>query len=252
MPITLVYNSDLTSSTSTTWTVPNGVSSVTFEVWGGGGGGAATAWTCNCVARAMSGGGGGYSMKTITVTPGAVYTLCAGNGGCTSSGTGWGSEASACASGYNGNPSWVTGTNLSNFCASGGQGGQLSAGDGNYHCYRSCGCNSPLGGMGYGGDVMECGGMAVQGTSYSAGEGWGAFTMGGQGAGPGGGVGGFNIGGWGNLNSCGGSVSAASGNNPYLWGVFPGGGGAGAGFGCCACSAQPGGRGAGGLVKITW
>lgn len=249
MPVTLVFNSNLVSSTSCSWTVPSGVSSVTFEVWGGGGGGGATAATCDCCARAMSGGGGGYSMKTITVNSGDVYTVCAGNGGCTSSGTGWGSESSYCSAGINGNPSWVTGTGLTNFCASAGQGGILSGANGAFHCYRSCGCNSPLAGMGYGGDVMECGGMAVQGSTGS--NGWRSFTMGGQGGGPGGGVGGYNNGGW-NASTCSGSGSAASGNNPYLWGVFPGGGGAGAGQGDCVCCQLPGGRGAAGLVKITW
>lgn len=245
MPITLVYNSNLVSSNCCAWTVPNGVNSVTFEVWGGGGGGGSTATTCDCCARGQSGGGGGYSMKTISVTPGDIYTVCAGNGACTSAGFGYGSETAYCSNGYAGGTSYVTGTNLSNFCATGGQGGNSSINN----CYRSCGCNANLGGVGFGGDVMETGGNSVQGSMGSNAQ--ASWTMGGQGAGPGGGVGGFNTGGI-NNSTCSGAHAAASGDNPYLWGVFPGGGGAGAGYTCCACCNRPGGAGAAGLVKITW
>jgi len=246
MPITLVYNTNLVSGQYCAWTVPSGVSSVTFELWGGGGGGAATSTTCDCCARAMSGGGGGYSMVTIPVTGGDTYIVCAANGGCTGSGTGWGSEESFNSNGYNGGTSFISGTNLSNFCAGPGVGGCLS-GLGN--CYRACGCNSQHGGMGYGGQLMQCGGKAVQGSLGT--NAFSSWTMGGQGAGPGGGVGGFNNGGY-NNSVCTASHGAASGDNPYLWGVFPGGGGAGAGASCCACCNRPGGRGAAGLAKITW
>ena len=58
---------------SSTWTVPNGVSSALFEIWGGGGGGGGALGGTLGTAGG-GGGGGGYSAVTISVTPGAVYS----------------------------------------------------------------------------------------------------------------------------------------------------------------------------------
>jgi len=95
------------------WTVPSGVRRVTFELWGAGGNGngACSNGRCQHYAGAQ---GGYYNSKTISVTPGWTYTVCAGGVfpccqfdcvGCT-----------GCAS-------FITGCNLSNFCAAGGVGG---------------------------------------------------------------------------------------------------------------------------------
>ena len=66
-----------TYSTSGTFTVPGGVTSLTVEAWGGGGkGGKKTSGN-----SAYGGGGGGaYAKKLITVTPGTTYTVSVGIG----------------------------------------------------------------------------------------------------------------------------------------------------------------------------
>ena len=68
-----------TFTTSTTWTAPTGVTSVTAEVWGGGGGGGGQ----NLASDGGGGGGGGaYSKQTtITVVPATGYTVTVGGAG---------------------------------------------------------------------------------------------------------------------------------------------------------------------------
>ncbi len=56
-----------------TYTVPDGVSSLTIEAWGGGGGG--------LDSTGNYGGGGGYATQPLDVTPGDVLTLRPGEGG---------------------------------------------------------------------------------------------------------------------------------------------------------------------------
>jgi hypothetical protein len=66
----LIFNS------STTFTIPPGVTSVTVEAWGGGGrGGSRISGT----AAYGGGGGGGYSRKVVAVSPG-TYTVQVGVG----------------------------------------------------------------------------------------------------------------------------------------------------------------------------
>jgi hypothetical protein len=102
------------------WTVPDGVTKVTFEIWSGGGGGAGHT-CCNCCSFAIGGAGGNYATKTITTTPGCTYTVCAGGA--------WPCNKShTCGAGM-GCRSYVTGYNLSNFCAVGGCGGWMCNGD---------------------------------------------------------------------------------------------------------------------------
>jgi len=57
-----------------TWTVPVGVTSVRFEIWGAGGG-------KGYYDSSYAGGSGGYVRGTLTVTPGEVYTIVVGQGG---------------------------------------------------------------------------------------------------------------------------------------------------------------------------
>ena len=76
-----------TFTTTTTWTAPTGVTSVTAEVWGGGGGGGGENATTD---GGGGGGGGGYSQSVVTVVPGNNYTVTVGaagtgNAGCTAS-----------------------------------------------------------------------------------------------------------------------------------------------------------------------
>ena len=69
-------------STTYTWTAPSGVTSVSIAAIGGGGGG--------CYTWAVCGGAGGGLVwaNGVPVTPGASYTIQAGNGGCWSGSTG--------------------------------------------------------------------------------------------------------------------------------------------------------------------
>ncbi len=66
-----------TITSSQTWTVPAGVTSVKVEVWGGGGGGGGA-----YIGAGGGGGGGSYKTATFTVTlPGDNYTITIGAGG---------------------------------------------------------------------------------------------------------------------------------------------------------------------------
>jgi hypothetical protein len=56
------------------WTVPNGVTSVIVEMWGGGGAGNIN------LKSGISGGAGGYGKGPVSVTPGNVITITVGQG----------------------------------------------------------------------------------------------------------------------------------------------------------------------------
>ena len=202
------------------FTVPANVTTVTFEIWGGGGAGGPK---CCCYCGASSGGGSGaYAIKTIATSAGAQFTLCAGAGGekryCSVSGSNVG-----CAGGT----SYVTGGTLSNFCATGGQGGYTVCCQQNHICW---------GGQAYGGDFTFFGDSGWQhgGCSYS----YICHMSGGAAA----------I--WGGK-----SVHASSHCCPYMThgidGIFPGGGGTGFAACCCECCACNGAGGSG-LVKVTY
>lgn len=65
-------------NTSTTWTVPCGVTSITVEVWGAGGAGGVAAGNPSV---AGGGSGGGYVRATYAVTPNATINYSVGLGG---------------------------------------------------------------------------------------------------------------------------------------------------------------------------
>ena len=58
------------------WTVPTGVARATFEIWGAGGNGHG-ACSCNRCQIYAGAQGGYYATRTINVTPGDTYTVCA-------------------------------------------------------------------------------------------------------------------------------------------------------------------------------
>ena len=99
-----------TSGCCCLWTVPTGVSRITFEVWGAGGNGHG-ACSCNRCHSWHGAGGGFYNTKTISTTAGCQYTICAG---------GVYRCCSRNCTGCSGCSSYVNGYNLSNFCALGG------------------------------------------------------------------------------------------------------------------------------------
>ena len=96
------------------WTVPNNVSTVTFEIWSGGGGGAGNT-CCDCFYRSSGGGaGGGYAVQTAETCPGCQYRICAGGS--------WPCSRAHTCSASMGCKSYVQGQGLSNFCVVGGCG----------------------------------------------------------------------------------------------------------------------------------
>ena len=67
------------TGTSTTWTVPAGITSAVVKVWGAGGGGGGGDFGNNWSGGA--GGGGGFSQATITTVPAESLTIKIGGGG---------------------------------------------------------------------------------------------------------------------------------------------------------------------------
>lgn len=120
------------------WVVPDGVRHVTFEVWGGGGGGGSGGNQCNCCQTGEPGLGGAYARKSVNVTPGDYYWVCAGNGGMAHDHPQSGVPVSNCCNGISGGASYVIGVGLTNFCSEGGRGGRSDLG---VQCYYWCGCN---------------------------------------------------------------------------------------------------------------
>ena len=229
---------NLGSGVSCSWTVPSGAQQIIIEIWGGGGGGAAGP-NCNCCSQSSGGGGGAYSRKTLSVTPGSVYTLCAGGGG---QGNVSATAASACGCGGRGSTTYVTGLGLSNFCAEGGWGGESRAYLGLTNQI------TPNGGFpGSGGDLNVRGydGGKIQGpgmTTYCAGWSWGGGSP----------FGGRNIYiGFDYSSLYNDAVgSGKAGGVCGFCGSFPGGGGAGSWTSCCCGICACGGNGAAGLIRI--
>lgn len=152
-----LYNAqivDFPTPGSCSWTVPTGVCCLTFEIWGAGGGGGARC-CCGCYRAGVGGSGGGYSKKTISTTPGTVYSICVGAGGMQP--TVGSCTGHYCCFGGDGQTTYVTGTGLSSFCATGGCGG-------NTMCSYQCGCVNVGVGCGYNGDINKCGSTGIVGT----------------------------------------------------------------------------------------
>lgn len=112
----LVIPGQIKFTSSGTFTVPAGVSSVTVQAWGGGGKGGTRS------SNGVSGGGGGgaYSSSTVSVTPGN-YTVTVGAGSTTTSagGDSWfGSTSTVMAKG---------GNSVANNSTTGANGGSASS-----------------------------------------------------------------------------------------------------------------------------
>lgn len=214
-------------SQAQTWTVPAGVTCATFEIWGGGGGGSPVC-CCTCYGGSP-GSGGAYSMKTIAVTPGTNYAITVGIGGC---GNACYYNGNAC--GCIGGTTFVTGSNLSNYCAEGGQGGTWCNAT---PCQNGGACAS----MAYGGDLSIPGrGPLINACCWS-------------GCAPGGVTGSSPFGGGWNWAPAG-TGAASICKDCASYGIFPGGGGSNRPLyssGWCDCCIGCAGGGADGLVRIT-
>jgi hypothetical protein len=119
----------LTAGCCCLWTVPSGVSKIYFELWGAGGNGHGS---CNCsrCQNYIGAQGGYYNSKIIATTPGCAYTVCAGGVyPCCSQ------ECTGC----QGCTTYVTGYNLSGFCALGGATG-CAVGQWDMTCFSTFPC----------------------------------------------------------------------------------------------------------------
>jgi fibronectin-binding autotransporter adhesin len=211
-----------TFTTTGTWVAPCGVTTVTVQCWGGGAGGGYGSGQ----VQGGTGGDGGQYIEELNafVQPGYTYsfTIGAGGDGGTPSGTGPG--------GLDGQSGGTTTFYLpvpaqtpSSLSAAGG--GQTPF---------SGGADGGIGGGG-GAEGGGGGGGGCGGGKGTAGASFPATTGGAGGAGAdGGGAGGT------------GGNSGLNGNN----GISPGGGGGG-GNGYASTSTN-GGKGAGGMIKLTW
>ena len=128
------------------WTVPLGTTWAIFEVWSAGGDGAGA---CCCMGPYWGPGSGQYGKKTLAVTNGCTFTLCAAGTGCC---------AVACC-GTCGQPSYVLcGTGgATALCAQGGQMGCVLC----FRSYQGCtgicvpSCISSCGASGYDGPMQR-------------------------------------------------------------------------------------------------
>jgi len=203
-----------TYNTSGTFTVPNGVSSISVECWGAGGGGGTR--TSNGVGG--GGGGGAYASNMLSVTPGN-YPVVVGVGGATGA-TGGSSSF-----------------NINSVVALGG-GGVVT--------------NSAIGGIGgtaagSTGSIKYSGGSGANGLSGSYGGGGG----GGAGSNGTGGNATSAIGGTGTTNNGGNGGNGRSGSQGNGTNGFSYGGGGGGAYRTLLLNCR-GGNGANGLVVISY
>ena len=227
---TVVYSS------SATFVVPAGVTSVIVEAWGGGGGGGRARGN---PATGGGGAGGAFARKTVAVTPSQSYAVTVGAGGIGGNGTGTDTQH-----GRVGGPSWF-GTTNTVFAEGGARG--LSDGNINYA--------NGLPGLGSSalsmGDSVYRGGngstgVYTSGTSYRSGAG-------------GGGAGSTGVGGHATSGGTGGSgatlyggngANGVTNNQTGANGATYGGGGSGGKAN--SSTDRNGGSGANGLVRLTY
>jgi len=110
-----------TSSVSFNFTVPNGITRIYSELWGGGGGGGGTSGGTGVFGG--PGGGGGYTAGWLNVVPGQVISVTVGTGGIA------GSAGSSPGPGGNGTSSTMTSGGVT-LTATGGAGGSAQGGSG--------------------------------------------------------------------------------------------------------------------------
>jgi len=114
------------------WTVPAGVTSATFEMWGGGGEGSGS--RC-CENNGYGSTSGVYAVKTIRIEEGQQWRICAGGSTCDGSVTGL-----CCSCTSTGFASYVACNTDSTVvaCAAGGCGGAQESSRGTPFSYSCC------------------------------------------------------------------------------------------------------------------
>jgi hypothetical protein len=218
----VAFGGDQTFNASDSFTVPDGVSKITVEAWGGGGAGGGstepTALSLQVARAGAGGGGGGYASAEITVTPSANLAVTVGAGGTAATGANGGAGGDSTIVGFAGQ-----------ILAQGGFGGTGNTSGG-----------TPAGGAG--GGAGSVGTTTVAGVNGVNGETGPDSDSGAGGAGGnGGGAGGASI-----TNP----LSTAAGNS----GSSPGGAGGGSRsiYSLFFNNNRAGGAGAAGRVRLTW
>ncbi len=203
-----------TFTSSGTFTVPSGITSLTVEAWGAGGGGSSIS---SRYRRGGGGGGGAYARSVITVTPGSSIQLVVGAGGSANRDGG----------------SSTFGNNL--VSADGGKGASNNSG------------NAGSGGSASSskGDVTYNGGNGADAGNYNSGGGGGAAGSNGAGGDASGSTGGSGT----NQNGGDGGTGVYY-NNDGNNGQNYGGGGSGASL--WYGRGTTGGSGADGLIIVSW
>ncbi|MBK8923807.1 MAG: hypothetical protein IPM81_20355 [Saprospirales bacterium] len=214
-----------------TFTVPDGVTSVTVKTWGGGGGGGRSDdGDASGSAAGGGGGGGGYRTGSFTVSAGQTITIVVGDGG-----AGGDVDFEPGANGDNSSATHTSGV----ITANGGTGGGAGVNS-------TTGGAGGAGGSGSGGSGGFSGGTGAGGGTADGGKGGGGAgdaANGGNGSGRTGGGGGGSAGGGTGGN---GGTSGGSGADGGTYGA--GGGGCGdAGF-----ALDHGGYGGDGAVILSW
>lgn len=223
---------------TTTFTVPQGVYSLTLEAWGGGGGGS---YSNSAGAAGGGGGGGAYAKSIVSVTPGQTLTLTVGTGGAGSSGTNSGNPSSVSLSGTE-LVKAAGGSGAANGSTNGGAGGQASA------CFSNIAV-AYSGGKGGNGGGNGCGPEAGGGGAAAGSTGSGKNGNNGSSDGNVGGSGGGSTADYG---GAGGKGAGSDGTGDP--GENYGGGGGGGKRGCAILIGgnKNGGNGASGLVRISF
>jgi len=205
-------------TTSYTWTVPAGVTSISFVVTGGGAGGGLSSFTGSQWSGGGAGGATAYR-NNVAVTPGQEISLTVGKGGYSPSVSAWNSTVTTYKKGGHGGASSInlkpghagyTTIAGGGVAASGGLNGQIASYSGAITGLYDGGGYGGAGGNIYGGGGGGGGGFSGNGGQGGKNPAAGVPHGGTGGAGGGGGGGGF----------------AAS--NPTAGGVASGGDGGGA------------------------
>jgi Concanavalin A-like lectin/glucanases superfamily len=266
IPTSTVFN------TTSAWTVPSYVTSVTATiVAGGGGGGGGTsgqAGVSTSYIYSGSGGGGGAGgvlTRVINVTPGTSYTVTIGGGGAAGSAT---YGAYTATNGFN---SSLSSTTISLTAIGGGSGGQNSfsagnggSGGGGYNSQPGIAGQGNAGGSGGGGGAGGvgqaggsgyanggAGGIGITNTlinSISAGQ----LSAGNYYLAGGGGSGGYATVGNYNLNGPGGPGGGGGGNSGGGIAGTTNTGGGGGGAGASDYNSSAGGAGGSGIVILSY
>ncbi|MGE0267025.1 MAG: LamG-like jellyroll fold domain-containing protein [Candidatus Omnitrophota bacterium] len=239
------------SAGSSSWSVPQGVTSVSVKAWGGGGGGGGGG--TNASSTGGSGGGAGFSGATLVVTPAESLTITVGGGGGQGDFSTGGSGANSGDGGGGGGRSGVARGGTQLLIAPGGGGG----GGGDNSSVTPGGNGGPGGGSsGTAGSASGSSGGGGGGTTVAGGAaGTGGNNTGTAGAALSGGAGADGRSGQGADGSKGngGTIGGASGGNGDAnangYGGGGGGGagrfGGGGGSGSLASNAGGGGGGGG-------